>query len=184
MGLSYGVGAADRILLDGFIGRTMRRAFRVLELGEVLAPHGLGKLKLGMTVKKARSTGYIKPGKGICGPPVLKQKYGAHLGWHQGRLAEVAAFPGSNIATRRGVGPGATVAEMRSGHPGLAGPFTTPLLSDSGTVWAYLQRTKSGVLVFVLDGSASGRAPVDQDLVRSMFAAKKWSPRKGLASGC
>lgn len=152
---------------------------------ELLTASGLGKLKLGMSVKKARATGYLKPGTGMCGPAQLKRRWrNTFTTWRNDRLWEVSAFPGTNVNTRRGAGPGSTVAEMLALHPEVRGPFAAPVLSDTGTLWVYLQRTKRGVLVFVLDGPSANRQPVAQDLVRSIFAAKKWKPRTGLASGC
>ncbi|WP_107767910.1 hypothetical protein [Nocardioides terrigena] len=151
----------------------------------LLTPNSLGKLKLGMTDKKARSTGYIKPGMGACGPPVLKRKRRGYVGWRRGRVSEVSAFLGTNLNTRRGVGPGSMVTEMQQRHPRMKGPFVTPVLSDTGTLWVYLQRSKRGVLVLVLDGSASAdRAPVGADLIRSIFCGEEVVPKVGLASGC
>lgn len=152
----------------------------------LLSSAGLSKLKLGMTYKKARRTGYLSKNQ-PCGYPELKRKYGGYVQWTKGRLNEVSAFPGTNLATKRGVGPGATIAEMKHKHPGMRGPFATATLSDNGEVWVYLQRDKRGVLVFVIDnprGTGTGTQPGDLDLVRSMFASRNWRPRKGLASGC
>lgn len=152
----------------------------------LLSAKGLGKLKLGMTYMKARRTGYLSKSQ-PCGYPELKRKYRGYVQWSKGRLNEVSAFPGTNLATTRGVGPGATVGEMKQKHAGVRGPFVTATLSDNGQVWVYLQRNKRGVLVFVIDnprGNGTSTNPGDLDLVRSMFASRTWAPRKGLASGC
>lgn len=182
--LAPGVRCRDNLLGHGFevslaSYTTLRPAAK-----NRLAPSGLGKLKLGMTVKNARSTGYLKRGVGLCGTPELKARWRGALRWKRGRLVEVYSGIGGGISTRQGVGSGSTLADLQARHPGLAGPVATKSLADGSSLWVYTQRTRRGVLVFVVDAAASSRTPAALDLVTDVFAARKWTPRRGLAPSC
>ena len=58
----------------------------------------------GMTVKKARATGYLKPGAGMCGPAQLKRK------WRN-------TFHSTQVFLRSSARSASEASEMKSGLP-------------------------------------------------------------------
>lgn len=147
-----------------------------------LSPAGLGKLRLNMSVKRAKKTGWLT--KPICGSPQLKQKVRMRvwLNWRKGRLHSVLANSYTNVETRKRVGIGSSLAQVKRRYRGKV-VKSTDLVFDR-TAYAYVVRHKAGRLVFFLQTS-EGQSPSSTTPVDALWAVKKWNPKKGFGfSGC
>lgn len=148
----------------------------------LLSPDGLRRLKLGMTEKQARRTGYL--GAAVCDSPQLKGKlhWRAWLSWRHGRFTGLLANMYSNLQATKGVGVGSTLAQVRDRYRGRV--IATKDLVEDARAYVYRVRGKRGQMVFILDSPAT-RPPAPSDPVGAIWLTRRWKPSTGFAfDGC
>jgi hypothetical protein len=147
-----------------------------------LSPNGIGRLKLGMTIKQARRTGYLGPA--VCGSPQLKRSLhlGAWLSWSHGRLSGVLANSYAKVEATKHVGPGSTMSQVQDRYRGRTYATRDHVAGERSYV--YRVRGSRGQMVFILNTPAT-RRPAASDLVTAVFLSRQWNPKRGYAfDGC
>lgn len=147
-----------------------------------LSPAGVGKLRLGVTIKRAKKIGWTT--KPVCGSPQLKPRLRmkVYLSWKKRRLTSILANAHTNVQTTKRVGVGSTLTQVRAKYRGWI--VATKDLVEDRKAHVYLVRAKTGLLVFLLQTTAdevpSATTPVD-----AIWVTKRWNPKRGYAfDGC
>ncbi len=149
----------------------------------VLSPTGIGKLKVGMTKRQGRRTGYL--GRAVCGSPQLKGRLdlNAYLSWRKKRLKSVLANMHTNLQTTSGVGIGSTLGEAQAAYPTGTVVATTDHVFDR-VAHVLIVRAKRRKLVLLLQ-TVEGHQPSATTPVDGVWVAWRWNPAKGYGfSGC
>lgn len=110
-----------------------------------LGPYGYGKVKLGMSTKKARATGEIvlkmAAGEGSCSGwdlkahPTGKNSVGLYI---SKQFGVAVIFAPKGVKTPRGIGIGSTMKQVKKAYPRLKTPLGgIPYVSVPGNAKAY-----------------------------------------------
>jgi hypothetical protein len=181
--LAAGASCRDTELGYGFQVTPTTLTYLRPKAKSVLSAEGLGKLKLGMTVKRARRTGYLAPGA-VCGSPQLKRAkhLNVYLDWKKRRFHGLLANHYTNAQATKGVGVGSSLGEVQARYRGSVRATTDHV--EGARAYVYVVRGKRGILVFILDGPST-RSPVATDPVGAVWLTRKWNPKSGFGfSGC
>jgi hypothetical protein len=180
-GLSVGVRCVDPEVRRGFTLTPTSLTYHRPPARPRLSTSGLGKLRLGMTVKRARRTGYL--GAEVCGSPQLRRRQGqAYLTWRGGRFDGLLANSHTNLDTTRGVGVGSMLRSVRAEHRGRV--VLTRDQVEGQPAYVYVVRGKRGRLVFLLD-LPLGHRPSATTAVDALWVTRSFSPKRGFGfSGC
>ena len=147
-----------------------------------LSPAGIGKLRLGVSTKRAKKVGWIT--KPVCGSPQLKPRLrmNVYLSWKKRRLVSAFANAHTNVQTTKRVGVGSTLTQIQAKYRGRV--VATKDLVSGQKAHVYLVRGKTGRLVFLLQ-TAAEEVPSAMTPVDAIWLTKRWNPKKGYAfDGC
>jgi hypothetical protein len=146
----------------------------------VLHGRGIGKLRVGMSLARAKKTGTIRrENTGCTGSPQynLKKKYqGAYVVWRKGRVDAVVAWSNATTSTKvGGVGVGSSLADARAAFPKAK---LKAVSWPSGASALIAKRGKSRL--FMLFTPAYGEALWSSTTMEVMVASRNWRPAKQL----
>ncbi|WP_141013706.1 hypothetical protein [Nocardioides sambongensis] len=149
-----------------------------------ISPSGIGKVRIGMTVKRAKRTGHL--GKPVCGNPQLKPRYGRsiYLTWHKRRLASVLANVHTDSQSTRGVGVGSMLRDVR-GRYRTSEIVRTKDLVAGARAYVVRVRDKRGSLILLLETQHPKQRPSASTPVKALWVTRSFRPRLGYAfDGC